>query len=139
MAVKSAAEIAAKYTRVASQRSQDYVDGIAGTDAQQFETALKNAESNWQAGVQLAVQRKAFGKGASGAGAKWKQNAQALGSSRYSQGVANAAEAYAQGFEPYRQTIASTTLPPRGPKGDPRNFERAKKIAEALRARKLAQ
>jgi hypothetical protein len=36
------------------------------------------------------------------------------------------------------QVIESIQLPPRGPKGDPRNIERVRVIAQALRARKLA-
>jgi hypothetical protein len=34
--------------------------------------------------------------------------------------------------------IANTVLPPRGPKGDPRNLDRVKAITTALRAKKLA-
>ena len=37
-----------------------------------------------------------------------------------------------KGFQPYADTIRSTTLPPRFPKGDPRNLERTKAIATAL-------
>jgi hypothetical protein len=43
---------------------------------------------------------------------------------------------YQEGVQPYLDTIAATVLPPRFPKGDPRNLERVKAITTALRKRK---
>jgi hypothetical protein len=44
---------------------------------------------------------------------------------------------YAKGFGPYANVIAATTLPPRYPKGDPRNIERVSAIAQALHQEKV--
>ena len=40
---------------------------------------------------------------------------------------------YQAGVQPYLDTIAATTLPPRFTKGDPRNLDRVKIISQALR------
>jgi len=128
-----------KWARKASQASPDYETGVANplTDWQQATIAAREA---WAQGVQQAMQRNAFATGVARAGTqKWQQNALRKGARRYSEGVTVAAEqnTWLQGFEPYAQVIQNTQLPPRGPKGDPRNIERVAVMARALREAKL--
>lgn len=139
MAIKvpSAAEIAAKFARVAPGRTDDYTKGIQGTSPQDFQTAALAGASSYAQGVQAAIAAKRFDKGVAQAGTRWQQKAVEKGTGRYASGVAGAAGDYETAFAPFQATIASTTLPARGAKGDPKNIERVRVIAEALRRKKV--
>jgi hypothetical protein len=97
--------------------------------------AASASEGNYEAGVNAAISRKAFGKGVNAAGdAKWKNGADTKGGQRYGSGVAAGQDAYQKGFAPFADVIRATTLTPRGPKGT--NYGRVQEIGEALSARK---
>jgi hypothetical protein len=135
--VKDAAQIAEKWARVTPGRTEDYAQGIRNPKVD-WSAATKAAEGNYEAGVQAAIQKKRFGAGVAKAGTqKWQQKAIEKGTARFGPGVQAAVADYQEGFEPFRQVIASTTLPPRYPKGDPRNLERVKVITQALRKKKV--
>ena len=63
--------------------------------------------------------------------------AETIGADRFASGVEAGLSNYEEGVKPYLDVIASTSLPPRGPKGDPRNYERVKVMGEALRKKKV--
>ena len=137
--VKDTGSLAKKFVQRAGAAQNDYKDGVtqAGGD---WEQNTKASEDNYAAGTQAAIADKRFGKGVAAAGAgKYVQRAQTLGSQRYPGGIAAAEGAWAQGTQPYLQTIASMTLPPRRPKGDPANQQRANVVAAALRAQRLGK
>jgi hypothetical protein len=137
-AIKSAAEIAAKYASITPGRSQYYADGVANPKAD-WKTNTAAAEGAWGQGVSAAVSNKSFSKGVNKAGtAKWQRKAIDVGSARWGPGVSAAQADYEAGFSPYADVIRNTTLPPRGPKGDPRNIERVTKLAMALHAKKVS-
>jgi hypothetical protein len=134
--IKDTSKVAAKWARVTPQRTEDYDDGISNPAAD-WATNTKAAEARWKDGVTKAASRNAFGKGVSGAGSeKWQRRSKEIGTRRWGEGVQVAKSDYEAGFKPYADTISSTTLPPRYPKGDPRNLDRVKAIATALRAKK---
>jgi len=137
--IKDMSKIREKWTRVTPQRPEDYAIGVQDPK-RDWASATKEAEKRYSEGVQKSIQRGAFGKGVSAAGTqKWQQRSLSVGPNRFAEGVAASGDAYEQGFSPYAQTIASTSLPPRFPKGDPRNLERVKAIAVALRNKKEQQ
>jgi len=136
--IRSASEIAEKYARVTPGRSADYAAGIDNPKAD-WKSQTLAAEDAWAQGVQQAASEKRFGKGVAKSGTeKWQRKAKELGTSRWGPGVSAAKDDYEAGFSPYADVIRSTTLPPRGPKGDPRNIERVAKIAMALHAKKVS-
>lgn len=136
--IKSAAEIAEKYARVTPGRSADYADGVANPKVD-WKTATQGAEDAWSQGVQQAAAERRFGKGVARVGTeKWQRNAVGKGAQRWGPGVSAAKDDYEAGFSPYADVIRSTSLPPRGPKGDPRNIERVTKLAMALHAKKVS-
>jgi len=136
-AIKDVSQIAEKYTRVTPGRATEYAQGVQNPRAD-WQAATAAAETNWAQGVQQAVQKKTFGQGVRKAGSeKWKRKATELGTQRYGPGVAAAGTDYAQGFAPYAAVIQGTTLPPRYPKGDPRNYQRVQAMGEALRKKKM--
>jgi hypothetical protein len=136
--IKSPAEIAEKFSRVTPGRSDDYSSGVQGTAPAAYESAAIAAEPVYNQAVTQAIARKAFSAGVRGKGARWQRKALDLGPGRFASGAGAAAADYAEGFAPYQAVLAGLTLPPRGPAGDPKNIERVRVIADALRKRKLA-
>lgn len=135
-AVKSTSSIAEKWARVTPQRAEDYKLGIMSPRTPWAQSA-KAAEDRYKAGVTEAANRGAFGKGITAAGdAKWQQKSVTKGPGRFAEGVAISAPDYQAAVAPYLDTITATTLPPRFAKGDPRNVERVRVLASALRKRK---
>lgn len=129
---------ASKWVRRASSASGEYKDGIEKSNVS-WEAATLAAEANHKAGTEAALRDGRFGKGVRKSGnAHWKQRATTLGPGRFAEGVSASETAYAEGVAPYLATIESTTLPPRGPKGDPRNYERVKAMGTALRNKKMS-
>jgi hypothetical protein len=126
-----------KWVRKASVASQDYQDGIQQPRAS-WAAQTTNAAGNYNMGVQQAIAARRFERGVSAAGdAKWQAKSLALGVPRFAQGCAEAQSDYERGVAPYLQVIQSTTLPPRGPKGDIKNIQRVAVLAKALRDRKV--
>lgn len=127
----------ARWARKAAAASQDYSDGVQSPRVD-WQAATLQAAAAQAAGAQAAIARGSFAKGVSAAGtSKWQSRAIKLGTSRFAQGVSETSLDYERGVAPYLQVIEGITLPPRGPKGDPRNLERVKIIAQALRAKKV--
>lgn len=136
--IKSAALIAEKWTRVTPARVEDYRIGIEDP-AVDWATPTAAAEGSYEGALAAAARDKRFGRGVLAVGTQhWRERALTVGPARYREGIAASGDAYETGFSPYRETIAGTDLPPRGPTGDPGNFARVQVVGTALRARKLA-
>lgn len=135
--VKPLDRISEKWSRQSQAATPEYIAGIQNP-RKSWAAATAAAESNYEAGVQAAISRKAFGNGVKRAGdSKWQQGALAKGSQRWGPGIAASKDLYEQGFAPYRAAIESITLPARGPKGDPANINRVALIAAKLHETKL--
>lgn len=136
--IKSLSQSAAKWKRRAGSAGQEYEEGVRNT-TKSWANNTAAAEKSYEQGVTAAIGRKAFGAGVKAAGDdKWRENAIEKGPQRFTQGVSLAEQNYEKGFGPYRETIANTQLPARGPKGDPNNIQRVAKIATALHNKKLS-
>jgi hypothetical protein len=130
--VKSISAITDKWKRRAGAASQDYAAGVASPRRSWSQATVEAADAQ-AAGVQQAISEKRFEKGVTAAGdSKWSAKAKNLGATRYGPGVAAATGDYQSGFSPFVSVIEGITLPPRGPKGDPRNYERSAVIGQAL-------
>jgi len=126
----------ARWSRKAGAAGVDYTEGVQSPRAD-WQAATVAAAASQAAGVQAAIGRGAFAKGVARAGtAKWQTKSVKLGPSRYAQGVQEGVADYETGVAPFLSVIEGITLPARAPKGDPRNLERVKIIATALRAKK---
>jgi len=137
--IKSSSAIAEKWSRVTPQRTADYEQGVKNPRTS-WKDATKAAAQAQAEGVQKAIAEKRFEKGVDKAGDEaWQRGATEKGAMRWGPGVQIAGEAYAEGFQPFADTIKSTKLPPRYPKGDPRNLERTKAMAAALHAKKVGK
>lgn len=134
--IKDVSRIASKWARVAPQRQQDYTDGV-NAPRRDWAASASAAEATHAAAMVRAATTHAFARGVRAAGTqKWQSRAAAKGPGRFAEGVAIAEPDYRAAFTPFAETISRTTLPPRFPKGDPRNLDRVKAIASALHARK---
>jgi hypothetical protein len=135
-AIKSAAQIAAKWSRVTPQRSSEYQQGVQAPRTS-WKQATTAAVDRYKSGVQESLNQGRWEKGVNAAGDEyWSQRAAQIGTSRFAEGVAVAAPNYEAGFAPFAETIKNTQLPPRYAKGDPRNLERVRVMSTALRKRK---
>jgi len=130
--IKSLDKIGKKWTTVTPQRSEEYEEGVKNP-RRSWAQATAEAEDAYADGVSNAVSEGRFAKGVADAGdSKWRDGAIKKGVRRWPEGVRLGGDNYRQGFAPYHSVIAGTTLPPRGPKGDPRNYDRVRAIGEAL-------
>lgn len=134
--VKNIGAVKEKWARVTPQRTEDYKIGVT-SPRRDWATSAAAAKDAYKAGVTEAAGRGAYEKGVGEAGsAKWKEKALAKGPGRFAEGVMVGAGDYAKGMEPVLATISATTLPPKFPRGDPRNIQRVSVIATALRKMK---
>jgi hypothetical protein len=131
-AIKDISAIAEKWARVTPGRSADYAAGVQNPRKDWAKETEESAERQ-AAGVTAAISEDRFRKGVVQAGTeKWKRQALAKGVSRWGQGIQLAKQDYEAGFRPYAEAIRNLNLPARGPKGDPRNIERVRVIADTL-------
>lgn len=138
MNIKGADVIAKKYATRGGAAAQDYSDGVKNP-RQPWAASTISAAATYAAGVQQSISNGSFVKGVNNAGdEKWSRKATTVGAQRYGPGVQAAQSDYSKGVAPYLQVLASLTLSPRGPKGDPGNIQRVNQIAQALRAKKIS-
>jgi len=137
--IKNIRLIRDKWQRVTPQRTEDYKIGVQAPKRSWSDSALKQKET-WKQAITAAAQAGLYEKGIQRAGDDgWKQQALAKGPSRFAEGVMISADKYEENFQPYAEEIQRVSLPPRMPKGDPRNIERVKAIADALRKKKIGK
>jgi len=138
MKIKSLDKIASKWAEVTPGRAAYYEEGTTGKGGA-WETGAKAAEGNWKTGVAAASAAGSFGKGVGRAGgAKYESGIRDKGVARWPQGVSVGGPNYNKGFGAFHSVLSALTLPPKGPKGDPKNLERVRTIMTALRAKKVA-
>lgn len=138
MRVPSASKIARKWARVTSERTTDYEEGVRNPQADWAEETA-GAEGRYEEGVKTAMAQKRFGKGVSEAGTAKQQKAsieKGVEEGRWAGGVRVAEGEMARGIDEVVRTLESVKLPPKYPKGDPRNLERVKAVSTALHAMK---
>lgn len=132
MKVKSAADIAAKWARVAPTRQQDYEAGVKDP-AVDWARAAAGSSDAYEAGINDSIQRGAYQSGITAAGnQKWARKAADVGVARWAPGVRSAQGDMETKLTKYVQVLERTSLPPRGPRGDARNIERSAIVAKVL-------
>lgn len=126
-----------KWNRRTAAATPDYRAGV-DSSPNNWEANTVAAAASHKAGTEQALRENRFEKGVKkSGGAYYKQRAMTIGADRFASGVEAGKGNYEEGVKPFLDTIAATTLPPRGPKGDPRNYERVKVMGEALRKKKI--
>lgn len=132
MIVKSAVEIAKKWLRVTTGRTEDYEAGVRNPQ-KDWADETSAAEERYNAGVKSAILRGAFGKGVKKVGTdKQKSKSITKGIPRFAEGVSLAEDDMKKGMEPVVAVLSALTLPKRYETGDPRNLKRVEVIMQAL-------
>ncbi len=136
--IKKLEDIVAKWKEVTPARAPYYEKGVR-SPLRDWATNAAAAEPAWEAGVQDAVSNKRFEKGVKKVGtAKWQNRAIAVGPGRFREGVGIAAPDYQAGFAPFHEELSKLVLPARGRRGDPKNIDRVRAIADALHKKRVA-
>lgn len=129
--------IAQKWERVTPGRTADYENGVR-TPRRDWQEATLAATATYREAIIISLNGLYWERGVNAAGTrKWQEKTLAKGPVRWAQGVRLAVQDFARGFDPYRNEIARINLPVRAPRGDPRNLDRVRIIAEALHALKV--
>lgn len=136
-AIKPLSRIVNKWAEVAGRSGPQYEEGVKNPRTS-WQNATAAANATWKAGINQAVQQDRFAKGVSqSSDSYWQDNAVNKGVSRYGEGIRLSQANYQEGFAPYAEVIQRTTLPARGPKGDPNNINRVAVMAKALHDAKV--
>jgi hypothetical protein len=130
---KGAASATDKWQRRASAAGQDYVAGINNPRVP-WDQAAKAGAANYKLGVTAAANSGRYETGIGRVGNQaWVDGATKKGPGRFAEGVSFAAPKFENRIATVISAIEGVTLPPRGPKGSPQNFNRVAPIGAALR------
>jgi hypothetical protein len=130
--VPSAQFVVEKWKRRAAGATQDYTAGVQ-TPSVDWAAAARAAEPNYKAAVTAAAAAGKFGQGVQRAGTQtWQKGAVEKGSVRWAPGIEAGSDKFGAGISSVLATVGALSLPPRGVKGDPRNLERVRLVADAL-------
>lgn len=136
--IRSMAKIKDKYGRVTPGKGPELEAGLRDPKKVWHDETLAAVEA-WTGGVEGAIARDGFRKGVAAVDqSDYLDPALKLGVKRYRDGVTFGTPKYGEKFAPYRDVIEGTSLPPRGPVGDPANIERVRIMAAALHDAKVA-
>ena len=138
ISVKSAADIAQKWSDVTAQKS-GYYAAEAPASAAEWEANTVAAGGTYLAGIQVAGIGKRFVGGVKRAGAeKFGRKVKDVGVGRYAPGVAAAKADMAKGVADYVGVLEGLEIPDRGPRGSPGNYAIVEKVGSALHKKRLA-
>lgn len=134
---KDLAMVSAKWSQRASGAGADYTNGVKAT-TKDWAALTSGAEQSWKDGVSQAAAAGRFGKHVIAAGtSKWQSQTLLKGPTRYTDGVTKSKPQFEHGFGPFLAAIQAGTLPPRGAKGNPSNYQRVSYIGDLLHKAKI--
>lgn len=138
MRVKELADVVKKWAEVTPLRSGYYKIGAMGKGDEWVKGATAAAPA-YKAGVQSANIDKMFVGGIKRAGAdKYNRKVEAVGESRFTQGIAAGSPDYENGIAPFLENMKAIQLPPRQPRGSEANLERVRIIMRENNKKRLA-
>lgn len=137
--IPSMSQISDRFDRGLGGARQNYEQGIARRDDNFWQSQTEAASDAWESGVQEAINQGTFANGVNNPSRSWSERAANVGAQRLTQDTEGAANAYASGFAPFRDTIEQQDLPPRGRRGDPANYDRSQELGQALHQLSLEQ
>ena len=135
--VPSPDKVVDKWQRKASAATEDYRAGVE-TPRRSWKEAVLAAADAYYAALQNVINQDLWRKALAGISEdEWKRKAIELGVRRYADGVRANADKYAKKMSKVLAILKELTLPPRGPRGDPKNLDRVRVIMEALHKAKI--
>lgn len=132
MKIKPIATILKNWVEGARAATSRYIDGIRSPRTP-WRSATLAAVEVYNAAILEAIANNMFSKGVSAVSdIDWGSAAEIKGAPRYAPGVSAGVGKYQLHFEPYVKALGALTLPPRGPRNSPQNYDRVKIIGETL-------
>ncbi len=126
--IKPIDQIVSRWVQGVRGATAAYQFGVSNPSRDWAEATIAGATA-WFQGVQAAHAAGRFDSGVRIAGSvKWKNRTLTKGVQMWPVAVAAAEGDYRAGYAPFREAIASMTLPPRYATRDPRNLERVAAI-----------
>ncbi|KPJ52075.1 MAG: hypothetical protein AMJ37_03615 [Dehalococcoidia bacterium DG_18] len=136
--VKSVSVSAAKWNDNAARAAEAFATE-AQAAAALWEANTKAAKDNYHKSITAAGIADRFAGGVARAGAaKFARKIVDVAKDRFPGGISAAVQDYTERVQPFLETIAALTLPKRGPRGDPANYNRVEAVGKALSAKRLA-
>lgn len=137
--VKSVAVAAEKWDSNAA-RAADSFASEALAAASVWEANTKAAKENYNKAITASGIADRFLGGVTRAGAaKFARKIVDVAKDRFASGIHAAKSDYAEGVQPFLDTIANLSLSKRAPRGDIANYDRVAQVGKALTAKRLAQ
>jgi len=137
--VKSVTVAAEKWTANAARAADDYASEAQAASGL-WETQTLANKDNYHKAITAAGIADRFVGGVKRAGAaKYARKIVDVAKDRFAPGIHAARQDYIERVTPFLETIAALTLPKRGPRGDPANYNRVEAVGKALSAKRLAQ
>lgn len=134
----SPGEIADKWATMTPARSSYYESGTAGKGGE-WEARTAAAKGAYKTGISVAGIEDRFAGGVRRAGGgKWERKVRAVGVSRFGPGVGAAKDDYVAGSSDYLTMLSGMSIPDRGPRGDPANYDITRKVGDALHKKRLS-
>ncbi|MEM4914087.1 MAG: hypothetical protein QW579_07800 [Desulfurococcaceae archaeon] len=131
--MRSLDEIAEKWRRRCLAAIGDYAKGVVAPRRPWREQTLASADK-WARRVLEAAAENTYARSVAATPSEyWKSRTSTISINRYTEGVRGTVKVY----EVFK-TLSELVLPPRAPRGDPRNLERVRAIIKALRAKKTS-
>lgn len=135
---KSIQESQAKWGLVTPGRAAEY-SARAQAAGQKWESGAIGAVPIMLQALSAANMAARVAQGLRRAGAgKFSRKIRTVGEMRFGPGIAAAVADYGERFAPFLQIIQGVTLPGRGPRGDPRNYQRSTAVGDALYRARIA-
>lgn len=126
-----------KFADRAAGARGDYETGVRNAGAKWL-AGVTNAEGAWADGTRAAIDAGRFGAGVRRAGpGKYQDRAAKLGPDRFATGVREGAAAWGEGFRPFADDLRSFDAGPKGMRGSSQNADRARNVAQRMRAKKI--
>lgn len=130
--VRSASEATEEWARAAPLSVPKYIRGIK-SPKRDWQAATKAAEPLFEAGVQAAIARKAFGKGVDeSSDSEWEEMALSKGATNYPGGIRAGKTKYSRKIAPVLSHMERIDLPPPGVRGSPANIARSVAFQEQM-------
>jgi len=126
-----------KWLRKASAAGPDYEAGVQAPK-EDWQKAALAAKDTYYAALDAIKANRTWEKGVAATPTDfWKKMCLEKGVRRYTEGIRVGQDKYAAKISKVLSILAGITLPPRGPKGDPRNYDRVRVIGDALHRAKI--
>ena len=137
ISIRPIAESQAKFASRAAAAAPEYTNGVRAAGPK-WAAGVEASQKQWAEGVQESIANGSYGAGARKAGpGKYQDRAVKLGGDRFRTGVAEGAADWGKNTQEVLSVLNGFDAGDKGIRGSAQNYERSRRVGEALRKRKL--